>query len=111
MDGFFDVPAGYRDADIEMAELESAGREGSRLKRLSNQLVAEGNLMAAANACPHWSRYGLSGTAARDAGDPRYGEKGDRCTDCGSWVSDALEDWREGLEPQVYAACEFRPVQ
>lgn len=34
MGDFFDVPAGYRDADIETAELEAAGRaEAVRRKR------------------------------------------------------------------------------
>lgn len=34
MDSFFDVPAGYRDADIEMAGLQALGNRSSRLRRL-----------------------------------------------------------------------------
>jgi hypothetical protein len=33
-DGYFDVPAGYRDADIEMAELEAAARYHSHMRKI-----------------------------------------------------------------------------
>ena len=33
-DGFFDVPAGYRDADLEMAELEDRGRRAKARYRV-----------------------------------------------------------------------------
>jgi hypothetical protein len=32
-DGFFDVPAGYSDADLEMAELEDLGRRAAKRYR------------------------------------------------------------------------------
>ncbi len=33
-DSFFDMPAGYRDADLEMASLEAAGNRWAKLIRL-----------------------------------------------------------------------------
>lgn len=102
-DSFFDMPAGFTDADLEMAELVERGRAAARGRSRMVRLYLEGELARAAAQCSHGWRYGLGGTAARDAGDPRYGSSGDRCIDCGSWVA----DFREGST--VLAPCELTP--
>jgi hypothetical protein len=79
-DSFFDG-----DADIEMAELEVAGRAASRATKHMQQLRAAGRLQEAAAACPHGSGYRNPGEAAIHAKDPRGGLRGMRCTGCGSW--------------------------
>lgn len=99
----YDLPSGYRDADLEMRELEAAGDAAYRGGRRMLELYRAGELARAARACKHGYRYGLRGTAAKDAGDPRYGQGGDRCIDCGSWVEDA------GGIDRVFEPCELEP--
>ena len=79
-DGMFDG-----DVDLEMAELQAAGRAASRGTRRMQQLRAAGKLQEAAAACPHGSGYATNGEAAINAKDPRGGIRGMRCTGCGSW--------------------------
>jgi hypothetical protein len=74
----------YRQADYDQAAMEAEGRADSRARRRSEQLAAAGDLAAAARACPHGGGYPLASPAARNARDPRAGESGFRCDDCGS---------------------------
>lgn len=102
-DGFFDG-----DADLEMAELEAAGRAASRGTRRMQQLRAAGRWQEAAAACPHGSGYTTNGEAAIHAKDPRAGLRGMRCTACGSWFRNArnLYDLRDAAAD---APCELIP--
>jgi len=84
----YDPEAIIQDGDIEMWELRQAANEGAARKRRSKKLRDDGDLNAAASACPHWAGYGLRGDAARHKSDPRAGEDGDRCSDCNSVVDD-----------------------
>lgn len=78
------------DADMEQAALESAGRDYARRARKSALLRAQGKLDEAAKMCPHGGGYPLKSLAARNANDPREGQAGVRCYDCGS----VLTDWQ-----------------
>jgi len=87
-------------ADHDQAALEAAGRASAARKRRSRALREAGDLEGAALACPHGARYGLDGSHARSVGDPRAGEHGDRCLECGSHVEGY------GSAVRVLAACE-----
>lgn len=75
-------------ADIEQAELEAAGREYGRAHRRMMALRKAGDLTGAAKACKHGAGYPLASLAATYAKDPRAGEKGVRCSDCGSVIDE-----------------------
>jgi hypothetical protein len=100
-----DVPTGLRDADLEMAALEDAGRRFSRSAKRSRVLFAAGRIAEAAQACPHGGGYLLNSLAAVRENDPRQGQAGVRCDGCGS----ALSCWPWDGTPDVIAPCEFRP--
>jgi hypothetical protein len=105
--GWFDedaIASERLDADIEMAELQAAGRDYARSHRRMVKLLAAGDKVGAAKACMHGSGYPLDSLAARNSSDPRAGDKGLRCTGCGS----ILTEWRgavlepcEWIRPQV----------
>ena len=95
----YDPEAIYQDADIEMWELQSAAHEAEAMQRKSEKLKAAGDLMAAAEACPHGWGYPLNSPAAADNADPREGEKGERCHHCNSVVSDVQDLHSEVLHP------------
>ena len=104
-EGFFDF-----DADIEQAELEAAGRRAARGYARMRKLLALGRRDEAARACRHGGGYPLRSPAAQNARDPRAGEEGVRCYECGSvlsgWAYEGpvrilhARDWiREGRQP------------
>lgn len=108
--GWFDaeaLEAERMDADLEQADFEAAGREYGRRLRQSRRLLAAGDLGGAAAACPHGSGYPLRSLAARNLGDPRAGEDGFRCSDCGSVLA-GVGLARRGERPRVLAACDWR---
>jgi hypothetical protein len=72
------------DADCEMAELQAQGREFGRARKTMLRLRAAGKLAEAAQACPHGAGYPLNSPAATNSSDPRAGQAGFRCVDCGS---------------------------
>jgi hypothetical protein len=74
----------YRQADYDQATMEAESRDYGRARRRSEQLAAAGDLAAAARACPHSAGYPITSPAAHNDHDPRAGEAGHRCTDCGS---------------------------
>ncbi len=82
-----EVPAGFQDADFDQRELEALGAETGRALRRSYALREAGDLAGAAATCPHGGGYPLDSLAARNAYDPRAGEVGERCLDCGSVIS------------------------
>jgi hypothetical protein len=103
--GWFDAEAiadERMDADMEMASLEAAGRRASRGRKRMVALRAAGDLDGAAKACRHGGGYPLDSLAARNAADPRAGEPGVRCLDCGSVLS--AWPWDGGT---VTAPCEI----
>jgi hypothetical protein len=74
------------DADMEMAQFEAEGNRYWRLVQKSQELLAEGKIEEAVEMCPHGGGCWLSGSCAE--GDPRHGEEGLRCNDCGAVVDD-----------------------
>lgn len=82
-----ETPAGYRDADLEMADLQAAGNRAARGRRRMIALRAAGKLAEAADACSHGAGYSSPSPAAVSSQDPRAAEAGYRCTDCGSWFA------------------------
>ncbi len=91
-------------ADYDQAALEEAGNRHARVVRkvkallevakglTADPLAASNIRQQAATLCLHGGGYGLKGSAAVDAGDPRAGEEGYRCHDCGSVVDDIMGD-------------------
>ena len=72
-DSFFDVPAGYRDADLEMAALTASGNKASRLRKMGK--------------CPHTWLQGFEGQPTK-------------CLDCGAMfptLEAAYEAHREAM--------------
>jgi hypothetical protein len=109
-EGFFDdeeTPRGYREADFEQAELEAAGRDYSRARKRMLALVAQGKYAEAAKACTHGGGYPTNSPAAQNSKDPRAGQPGYRCSDCGSYFAKARDymDLRRGAE--ATAPCEL----
>jgi hypothetical protein len=100
------------DADIEQADLEAAGRAASRGHRAMLRYRAAGNLAAAANACHHGAGYPTSSPAARNCADPRAGERGHRCTECGSfWTAEQIAPFYSRLYGvQLSALKQIAPV-
>ena len=84
---FYDPEAVIQDADIEQAELEAAGRAYSRRLRRARILFNQGRIGEASVMCPHGGGYPLKSPAAKNSEDPREGEEGVRCCDCGSVLS------------------------
>ena len=89
MDNFYDeeLPAGFQDADFDQREMEEEGNRIAAKSRQSRALREAGNLVAAANTCPHGGGYPLASPAAEHENDPNAGEEGVRCSDCGSRLS------------------------
>ena len=98
-----ELPNGFQDADFDQRDLEEAGRDFSRRHRRMRALRAAGRLVDAAAACPHGGGYPLNSNAARDVSDPRAGEIGFRCEDCGS----VLASYERGAA--VLVPCELAP--
>ena len=81
------------EADQQQAELEAAGnRHWRRIKKM-RALRAAGKLAEAAEMCPHGHGYPLNSLAAEHNNDPRKGEAGVRCHECGS----VLTEWSPAL--------------
>jgi hypothetical protein len=92
------------EADMLMAEYEAEGRRAAAAGRRSRALAAAGDLEAAAAACPHGGGYPLASPAAEHEGDPRKGEDGFRCWDCGSVLSESPF----GTDYTIVAACDWK---
>lgn len=93
------------DADWEMYELEQTGNYLSRLKRKMLAAYDAGNLKLAAQNCLHGWTYPLNSPAAEYEGDPRLGQKGNRCCTCGSAI---LGGQYEGFV-EIISPCEIKP--
>lgn len=120
------------EADCEQADMEAQGRAyGKRIRRMRRYLAASVAVLAgnpsgvtpelaatwagdmaglagylrgkAASFCPHSGGYPLDSIAAGNSQDPRAGQPGVRCVDCGSVVS--CFPW-DGV-PEVISACEL----
>lgn len=78
------------DADYEQAALEAAGNAASRGRCRMMAFRAVGQLEAAANACHHGAGYPTASPAAHAEHDPRAGQRGMRCSSCGSWWKGAV---------------------
>ena len=79
------------DADIEQAELEAAGRAPGRGYRPMLALRKQGKLAEAAAACHHGAGYPTHSPAAKNCADPRAGQRGHRCSECGSfWTAEQI---------------------
>lgn len=74
------------DADMEMAALEAEGNAYARRVRRVAKLVAAGDLNQAVQVCPHGHVGMLSGSCTDR--DPRHGQEGARCYECGGHVTD-----------------------
>lgn len=100
---------GPNDADIEQAALEAAGRAASRGARRMRTALAAGDPAEAARHCHHGAGYPTNSPAAHNSRDPRAGQPGMRCTNCGShWQHGCdLYDLR-GTPPT--APCELPPT-
>lgn len=99
-----EAPAGFQDGDFEMRELEEAGARASAKVRIMRKLRAAGHLLAAADMCPHGWCYQLDSPAAEEANDPRAGESGYRCKECGSVLTDIFVEGAPILHP-----CDWMP--
>jgi hypothetical protein len=113
MSGFgYDPEAVIQDADIEQYELEQEGRYHARRIKKMNKLRLAGRLDEAAMECTHrGGGYPLGSRAATNNLDPRAGQKGFRCQDCGSALDADPFDHAlgKGPRPKVVAACEIAP--
>ena len=104
--GWFDqeaIDAERFDADIEMAEFEAVARRHARRGVKMRTLRAAGKFAEAAAVCPHGGGYPLDSPAATNAKDPHAGEKGWRCSDCGSRLE--KDPWEGG---RVTVPCEVK---
>jgi len=100
-------PPVIRDADIEQADLEAAGRDAScRIQRMIARYRA-GDRAGAAVFCPHTWGYPTTSPAATTAHDPRAGQPGFRCLDCGSYLLD--DPFASDGRPRVGEPCELTP--
>jgi len=88
------------DADMLQAQYERESAVYSARERRSQKLRSEGKLDEAARECPHGSVGLLAGLCSED--DPRYGEEGFRCHECGSVVDE--------IGGRVIHACEEIPA-
>lgn len=91
------------EADMEMADLEATGRRMANRARKMRAHRAAGRLAEAAAVCPHGSGYPLNSPAATNNKDPNAGEKGYRCTECGSRLDG--DPWRGA---RVTVPCEVK---
>jgi len=91
--GWFD-PEAIEDerfeADMLQAQYEAEGNAAAERQRKVDALKAEGRLEEAVKVCSHGYVGLLKGTCSQD--DPRYGEEGSRCYDCGAVVTD-INGW------------------
>jgi hypothetical protein len=103
-----ELPGGFQDADFEMRELYAAGARAARGHKAMMRLRAAGQMAEASRACQHGSGYNTDGGCATFLHDPRAGQAGMRCSDCGSFFEDArsLYDMRDDPE-SVTVPCEF----
>jgi hypothetical protein len=91
-----------READFLQARYEAEGRAyGRRMARVA-RLIAEGKTAAAAGLCTHSAGFPLDSPAAQHDQDPHAGERGFRCTNCGSRLDRAPFDGRA----LILAPCE-----
>jgi len=74
------------DADREMAAFEEEGNRYWAKMQKVEKLLAEGKRSEAVQLCPHGSVGGLTGSCTEN--DPRHGEEGYRCFECGAVVSE-----------------------
>lgn len=82
----YDEDAIYQDDDILQAQYEEEGRSYSQRLAKAEKLIAEGDHVQGQNVCPHGHVGLLTGLCSED--DPRYGEDGYRCYECGAVVTD-----------------------
>lgn len=73
------------DADREQAELYAAGRAATRGAVRMRQHLQAGDPARAAMECHHGYGYATSAPCAATEQDPRAGQPGHRCCNCGSW--------------------------
>lgn len=76
-----EIPAGYQDADIEMAEMAEVARDADASRKRGE--------------CPHWSRQGYN--ANNIMADHGFVHGEEICTDCGAVRT--FEKWWEGGRP------------
>lgn len=74
------------DADREQAQLEAEGNAHARRSRQVHALLKSGEVEEATKLCFHGFVGGLTGSCTE--GDPRHGEDGCRCFECGAHVTD-----------------------
>lgn len=74
------------DADREQAQLEAEGNAHARRSRRVEALLKAEKIDEATALCFHGSVGGLTGSCTD--GDPRHGEEGYRCFECGAHVTD-----------------------
>ena len=74
------------DVDREQAQLEAAGNAHARRQRQVEALLKSEKLDEATKLCFHGFVGGLDGSCTD--GDPRHGEEGYRCFECGAHVTD-----------------------
>jgi hypothetical protein len=101
-----ELPAGFQDADFEQRDFEEQSARFASRERNSAKLRAEGNLPAAAKACPHGWGWPLDSLAAEHENDPNAGEDGWRCGDCGSRLDRSAFD--NGM---LVVPCEVPPFR
>lgn len=74
------------DADLLQASLEAEGNRHARRAERVAKLLAAGQVGEATSLCFHGSVGGLTGSCTE--GDPRHGEEGYRCFECGAHVTE-----------------------
>lgn len=73
------------DADREQAEFEAEGRAYARRQAKAAAALESGDVETAVATCSHGYVGGLTGSCTE--GDPRHGQEGARCFDCGAHVT------------------------
>ncbi|GIV03649.1 MAG: hypothetical protein KatS3mg015_2479 [Fimbriimonadales bacterium] len=87
----YDLEAIYAerlDTDMLQAAYDAEGDRHARRMEQVRALLEAGRRDEAQDVCPHSGGYGLNGLAAAREGDPRYGQEGYRCWECGAVVDD-----------------------
>lgn len=74
------------DVDREQAAMEAAGSAYYRRYQKAKRLIEQGFIEEGVQVCPHGHAGGLDGSCTED--DPRHGEEGYRCFECGAHISD-----------------------